>query len=202
VAVLARESPDLRSIADELDDLGAECVVAPCDVRDAGSVERSIAHVEQELGGIDVLVNNAGGGRYALFGELTEKDWDDMLSLNVVGMVSVTRAVLPHMQSRGRGHIINISSIRGLEGAATMTAYTASKFAVTGLTRALRQELDGSGVLVSLVSRPVLGASAPRTRIRVGWSRRRSPISSFRSLHSADGAGSPRSPSCRSQGAE
>lgn len=152
VALLARESPDLRTIAEELDDLGAECVVAPCDVRDAGSVERSIAYVEQELGGIDVLVNNAGGGRYAPFGELTEKDWDDMVSLNVAGMVNVTRAVLPHMQSRRRGHIINISSIRGLEGAATMTAYTASKFAVTGLTRALRLELAGSGVLVSLVS--------------------------------------------------
>jgi short-subunit dehydrogenase len=111
-----------------------------------------IGDVERELEGIDVLVNNAGGGRNAPFAELTETDWDDMLSLNVMGVVNVTRAVLPLMSRRGRGHVINIGSIRGLEGAPSMTAYTASKFAVTGFTRALRQELDGSGILVTLVS--------------------------------------------------
>ena len=66
--------------------------------------------------------------------------------------MNVTRAVLPVMKRQGRGLVINIGSIRGLEGAPTMTAYTASKFAVTGFTRALRQELEGSGILVSLIS--------------------------------------------------
>ncbi|MDH3296594.1 MAG: SDR family oxidoreductase [Acidimicrobiia bacterium] len=152
VVLLARESPELRNVAGELDELEARNVVAPCDVRDVEAVERVIGGVERELGGIDVLVNNAGGGRYAPFVELTETDWDDMLLLNVEGLVNVTRAVLPLMLRRGRGHVINIGSIRGLEGAPTMTAYTASKFAVTGLTRALRQELEGSGILLSLVS--------------------------------------------------
>jgi short-subunit dehydrogenase len=115
VALLARESPELRNVARELDDLGVRNVVAPCDVREVEAVER-------------------------------------VLSLNVMGVVNVTRAVLPLMSRRGRGHVINIGSIRGLEGAPSMTAYTASKFAVTGFTRALRQELDGSGILVTLVS--------------------------------------------------
>jgi 3-oxoacyl-[acyl-carrier protein] reductase len=152
VALLARESPELLDIGRELDALGVRTSVAPCDVRDVEAVEPAIADIVGELGGIDVLVNNAGGGRYAPFGDLTETDWDDMLSLNVEGLVNVTRAVLPHMRRRDRGHVINVGSIRGLEGAPTMTAYTASKFAVTGLTRALRQELEGSGILVSLVS--------------------------------------------------
>lgn len=152
IALLARESSELRDVAHELDDLGARNVVAPCDVRDVEAVARGIADVERELGGIDVLVNNAGGGRYAPFADLTETDWAGMLTLNVTGLANVTRAVLPGMRRRGRGHVINIGSIRGLEGAPTMTAYTASKFAVTGLTRALRQELAGSGILVSLVS--------------------------------------------------
>jgi 3-oxoacyl-[acyl-carrier protein] reductase len=152
VALLARESPELRDIVREMEGHGASVVAAPCDVRDAAAVERAIGDVDRALGGIDVLVNNAGGGRYAPFGELTESDWDDMLSLNVTGLVNVTRSVLPLMHREGRGHVINIGSVRGLEGAPTMTAYTASKFAVTGLTRALRQELEGSGILVSLVS--------------------------------------------------
>jgi 3-oxoacyl-[acyl-carrier protein] reductase len=152
VALLSRESRELRAVAAELGALGTSNVVVPCDVRDVGAVERAIGDVERALGGIDVLVNNAGGGRYAPFTELTETDWDGMLSLNVAGLVNVTRAVLPVMRRQGRGHVINIGSIRGLEGAPTMTAYTATKFAVTGLSRALRQELEGSGILVSLVS--------------------------------------------------
>jgi 3-oxoacyl-[acyl-carrier protein] reductase len=152
VALLARESSELREIGRELDALGVRTVVAPCDVRDVDAVERVIGDVDRELGGIDVLVNNAGGGRYAPFADLTETDWDNMLSLNVVGLVNVTRAVLPFMRGRGSGHVINIGSTRGLEGAPTTAAYTASKFAVTGLTRTLRQELAGSGILVSLVS--------------------------------------------------
>ncbi len=152
VSLLARESRQLRESARETEALGGHGFVVPCDVRDGDAVARAIAEVEQALGGIDVLVNNAGGGRSAPFEDLNEADWDEMLSLNVEGLVNVTRAVLPGMRRQGRGHVVNIGSIRGLEGAPTMTAYTATKFAVTGLTRALRQELEGTGILVSLVS--------------------------------------------------
>jgi 3-oxoacyl-[acyl-carrier protein] reductase len=152
VALMARGSPQLDEVSRELDAIGAPNVVVACDVRDAVAVERAVESVVGELGGIDVLINNAGGGRYAPFPELTDSDWTAMLSLNVTGLANVTRAVLPVMRRRGAGHIVNIGSIRGLEGAATWTAYTASKFAVTGFTRALREELEGTGILVSLVS--------------------------------------------------
>jgi len=152
VVLLARESSELREMVEEVEDLGAQVVVTPCDVRDVSDVKRAIDDAERALGGLDVLVNNAGGGRFAPFSDLTESDWSDMLSLNVEGLVNVTRAVLPVMRRQGRGHVINIGSTRGLEGAPMTTAYTASKFAVTGFTRALRQELEGSGILVSLIS--------------------------------------------------
>lgn len=152
VALMARESPQLEEVSRELDAIGASNVVVACDVRDPVAVERAVEAVVGELGGVDVLVNNAGGGRYAPFPELTESDWTAMLSLNVTGLANVTRAVLPVMRRRGAGHIVNMGSIRGLEGGATWTAYTASKFAVTGFSRALREELEGTGILVSLVS--------------------------------------------------
>jgi 3-oxoacyl-[acyl-carrier protein] reductase len=152
VVLLARESSQLYETAQEVEDLGVRAVVTPCDVRDVADVDRAMEDVEKALGGLDVLVNNAGGGRFAPFSDLTEADWSDALSLNVEGLVNMTRAVLPVMRRQGRGHVINIGSIRGLESAPTMTAYTASKFAVTGFTRALRQELEGSGILVSLIS--------------------------------------------------
>ncbi len=152
VVLLARESSELRETAHEVEDLGVRAVVTPCDVRDVTAVNRAIEDVERALGGLDVLVNNAGGGRFAPFSDLTESDWSDVLSLNVEGLVNVTRAVLPVMRRQSRGHVVNIGSIRGLESAPMMTAYTASKFAVTGFTRSLRQELEGSGILVSLIS--------------------------------------------------
>jgi 3-oxoacyl-[acyl-carrier protein] reductase len=152
VVLLARESSELRETGQQVEDLGARVVVTPCDVRDVATLKRAIENVEEELGGLDVLVNNAGGGSFAPFSDLTESDWSDVLSLNVEGLVNVTREVLPVMRRQRRGLVINIGSIRGLEGAPTMTAYTASKLAVTGFTRALRQELEGSGILVSLIS--------------------------------------------------
>lgn len=152
VALVARESPALAEIAAEIRDGGGIAVAVACDVTDDAAVEAAVGAIHEELGSIAVLVNNAGGGRYDDFVALDADDWEAMLSLNVAGLVNVTRAVLPSMKSRSSGLIINVGSVRGLEGAPRTAAYTASKFAVTGLTRTLQQELEGTGVLVSLVS--------------------------------------------------
>ena len=152
VALLGRDSPDLEAAAGLCRDAAdGDVVVLRASVTDAIAVEEECRQVLDRWGGLDALVNNAGLGRYAPFMELTEADWALMLNTNVLGLVNVTRAVLPTLTAQAHGHIVNMGSIRGLETIPGTTAYAASKFALVGLSLALRQELEGSGVLVSMV---------------------------------------------------
>ena len=121
------------------------------DVTDDAATHSACEEAIERLGGVDVLVNNAGIGTYAPFAELSSDDWEQMLRVNVVGAANVVRAVLPTMLRQGAGHVVNMGSIRGIETIPTTTAYAASKFAVVGFTQALRQELVGTGVRVSLI---------------------------------------------------
>jgi NADP-dependent 3-hydroxy acid dehydrogenase YdfG len=90
-----------------------------------------------------------GVGRYAAFEELSAAEWDQVLAVNVTGVATVIRCVLPHMREAGDGHIINVGSIRSSEPGANWSAYAASKFGLDALTKTLRLELEGTGILVS-----------------------------------------------------
>jgi NAD(P)-dependent dehydrogenase (short-subunit alcohol dehydrogenase family) len=104
------------------------------------------------LGGeFDVVVNNAGIVRSAPFHKQSEADWADMWRTNVMGAVHVTRAVLPFMRGRGWGRIVNVASTAALKGYAYVSAYTASKHALLGLTRALALEVIDAGITVNAV---------------------------------------------------
>ncbi|GAA2334551.1 SDR family oxidoreductase [Streptomyces violaceusniger] len=120
------------------------------DVTDAGSIERAVAEVADK-GGIDVLVNNAG---YALRGPVVSLQDDEVarqFDTNVVGIVRMVRAVVPHMRERGGGTIVNLSSAAGLIGIPFEGAYAASKHAVEGLSETLRFELAADGIAVALI---------------------------------------------------
>jgi len=118
---------------------------ADCDVTD----EVAVGEVFERIGPVDVLVNNAGLAESAPFARTDPAMWDRHLSVNVTGPYLCTRAALPGMLARGWGRVINVASLAGLYGAPYVTAYTASKHALVGLTRALAAEVSGKGVTVN-----------------------------------------------------
>jgi uncharacterized protein len=147
VVLAARRAERLEEVAAECRALGVRAVTVVTDVTNAADCRRLI----DTAGDVDVLVNNAG---FAIFSSVAEADPNDvraMIETNYLGAFHCTQAVLPQMLARRGGTIVNVSSITGLMGYARMSAYCASKFALTGFTEALRDEVIGSGVRVAMV---------------------------------------------------
>lgn len=151
VAVVARTQEDLTRTAEILTDLGARCLPVPADVTARGAAEETVARVEAELGPIDVLVNNAGVFLWRPFLELTAEEWELVLSTNLTGAANFCRAVLPGMTRRRRGRIVNVSSIHGIRGEANLSAHSAAKFALIGLTQSLAREFREHNIAVNAV---------------------------------------------------
>lgn len=124
------------------------------DVGDRDAVSDVSVRVLEDLGGVDLLVNNAGIARPGYVHELPAEVFEDMVRVNYLGTVWVTRAFLPALMAQGSGHVVNVSSIAGVLGVFGYSAYGGSKFAVTGFTESLRQELKPHGVGVSLLCPP------------------------------------------------
>lgn len=151
VAVCARRRDRLDRLAAEIAATGREAAVYGLDVTDAGALRAMVDDVASRCGSIDVLVNNAGRGLSATVEDTKPEEFRALLELNVMAAFTATQAVLPWMRRQRRGHIINISSIVGRRGVPYRAAYSATKFALGGLSEALRVELHGTGIDVSLV---------------------------------------------------
>jgi NAD(P)-dependent dehydrogenase (short-subunit alcohol dehydrogenase family) len=151
VAVGARSRDQIDDVAAELRTAGHATLAVPLDVTDAASVTAGVAAVTSELGPIDVLVNNAGIAESAPFSRTTLAQWERHLHVNATGPYLVTQAVLAGMLERGWGRVVNVASMAGLHGAPYVAAYTASKHALIGLTRALAAEVAGRGVTVNAI---------------------------------------------------
>ncbi len=151
--VCGRRAERLRELAARLKGGGATMVhTLVLDVRDAGAVARAVESLPEPFREIEVLVNNAGLSRgLEPVHEGSLADWEEMVDTNLKGLLHVSRAVLPGMVARGRGHVINIGSIAGREAYPGGNVYCATKHAVLGLTRGMRLDLCGSGVRVSTV---------------------------------------------------
>lgn len=149
VAVGARTRAQVEATAEELRQRGVASCALTLDVTDPVSVEEAVTTVSRTLGPVDVLVNNAGMALSAPFLETDLAHWDLHLRVNVTGAYLMTRAVLGSMLARGWGRVINVASLAGLWGAPYIAAYTASKHALVGLTRALATEVAGRGVTVN-----------------------------------------------------
>ncbi|WP_018615034.1 3-ketoacyl-ACP reductase [Segetibacter koreensis] len=148
VGLLARTEKDLKAVADEITLLGVKASVATADISNRTEVEAAVAKVQSELAPVDILINNAGTGTFGKFLELEPEVWENMIRINVFGVYYATRAVLPQMIERKTGDIINISSTAGKTGSAVTSAYSASKFAVFGLTESLMQEVRKHNIRV------------------------------------------------------
>ena len=131
---------------------GTDVHLLDLDVRDRAAVAAAIGGLPPEWAAVDVLVNNAGLGRgLSKLYEGDPAEWDEMVDTNVKGLLYVTRAVVPGMVERGRGHVVNIGSVAGHEVYPGGAVYCATKHAVGAITRGLRMDLLGSGVRVSTV---------------------------------------------------
>ena len=152
VAVAARDPRQAGGVAEELRaGSGVSVLAVALDVTDATSVETACARTAAELGPVDVLVNNAGIAESAPFGKTTVESWERHLRVNVTGPYLMTRALLGGMLERGWGRVINVASLAGLYGSPYVTAYTTSKHALVGFTRALATEVSGKGVTVNAI---------------------------------------------------
>jgi 3-oxoacyl-[acyl-carrier protein] reductase len=151
VALVGRTKKSLLDVQKELKELGASSAVLPGDVSDEGVVSRVVAAAEQQLGSVDVLVNNAGVYVAAPVEKMDTVVFDRILAVNLRGPFLMSRAVLPGMKSRRRGHIVNVASTAGRRGFAGGGAYCASKFGLAGLSEAMMYEARSSDVRVSVV---------------------------------------------------
>lgn len=149
----ARRTDRLAALAAELKAAhGTETCLLELDVRHVGVVTRLIEDLPAQWAQIDVLVNSAGLGRGTdKLHEGNSSEWDEMVDTNVKGLLYVTRAVVPGMVRRGRGHVINLGSLAGHEVYPGGAVYCASKHAVDAITRGLRMDLVGTGIRVSTV---------------------------------------------------
>ena len=152
VGLVARTENDLQEVAAELQKLGVKTAIATADVADRAAVEAAVAQVQQQLGPLDILINNAGTAKFGKFLEQEPADWEHMIRVNLLGVYYATRAALPTMIERQTGDIINISSTSGLRGSSGSSAYSASKFGVLGLSESLMQEVRKHNIRVSALT--------------------------------------------------
>ncbi len=150
VALVARRAERLDALVAEIG--GGRAGSFVCDVRDRPQIAATAAAVEARFGPVDLLVNNAGVGRYLGFLETGPEDEAAIFETNVHAALHWTRALLPGMLARRRGHVVNVASIAGRIGSRHHTIYCASKFALAGFSESLGLELDGTGVGVTLVN--------------------------------------------------
>lgn len=149
IALLGRTESDLIKVADELKQYKVKTAFAIADVSDIDAVNSAVAQLKQDIGTIDILINNAGVGAFGKFMELEPAKWKQIIEINLLGVYYVTRAVLPEMIERQLGDIINVSSTAGKNGAAVTSAYSASKFGLIGLSESLMQEVRKHNIRVS-----------------------------------------------------
>lgn len=140
----------------EIEDLGVGCMAVRADMSKPQEAERTVEAIRESLGGICVLINNAGIAQQKMLCDITNEDWDIMLSTNLSSVFYCCRAVTGDMIRRKKGKIINISSMWGLVGASCETHYSAAKAGVIGFTKALAKELGPSGIQVNAIAPGVI----------------------------------------------
>jgi NADP-dependent 3-hydroxy acid dehydrogenase YdfG len=157
------------------------------DVRDRAAVEKAIASLPEEWISIDILLNNAGLSRgLDKFQDALIEDWEEMLDTNVKGLLYVTRAILPGMISRGRGHVVNIGSIAGHEVYQKGSVYCASKFAVDAITKGLRLDVVDTPIRVTTIDPGLVETEFSEVRFHGDKERAATVYKGFKPLQAAD----------------
>ncbi|WP_417860261.1 3-ketoacyl-ACP reductase [Winogradskyella sediminis] len=148
VAITGRNEEALKATVAELKEFGVNAIYASFDVSNYEEVQKNIASLIDSLGAIDILVNNAGIAAFGTLNDMEVAQWSQIIQTNVMGMYYVTKEVLPHLIAKNEGDIINVSSTAGLNGNASTSAYSASKFAVIGMSQSLMKEVRKNNIRV------------------------------------------------------
>ena len=145
LAIAARSADALEHVKAELGSYGVAVQCIPIDISDRQALPALVDQVIDELGSIDVLVNNAGLDQCAVYSEFSPDDIAQVIDVNLTAPILLTRLVLPHMLARATGHVVNIASVAGLVGVAYNETYAATKHALVGFTRSLAATAEGEG---------------------------------------------------------
>lgn len=153
VVLGARTKGDVEKAAAHLNERypDARAVGVQCDVRSQQDCEALISRAAEEFGGIDILINNAGVGRFAPVADMSPEDWRAVIQTNLDSLFYCTHAALQHLKRRGASWVINIGSLAGKNAFPNGAAYNASKFGLIGFSEALMQEVRHDGVRVSYI---------------------------------------------------
>jgi NAD(P)-dependent dehydrogenase (short-subunit alcohol dehydrogenase family) len=162
LAICARDEQELEQARMDLEKFGVDVLSVPCDVTNRESVNKMIATVNDRFGAIDVLINNAGVIQVGPIEVMTPEDFEQAMQAHFWGPLNTILAVLPSMRRRKAGRIVNISSIGGKVSVPHLVPYSASKFALVGLSKGLRAELIKDGIFVTTVCPGLMRTGSPR----------------------------------------
>ncbi len=166
VALLARRRVQLEELAHKIEKAGGRALALDCDVTDRTRVFWAIEQVNEAFGKVDILINSAGQLIADTVEEMRPEDLERMMAVNLFGALHAMQAVLPIMRKAKSGNIVNISSLAGRRGMSPLGGYASTKFALVGLTEALRIELFNSGIKVSLVMPGVIDTPMARNALK------------------------------------
>lgn len=152
VAITGRNEEALKETVAEIEKFGVKAIYSVFDVGQYEAVKSSIKAIIEDLGTVDILVNNAGIAAAGTFNDMEVSLWTKIIQTNVMGMYYVTKEVLPHLLNKNEGDIINVSSTAGLNGNANISAYSASKFAVIGMSESLMKEVRKNNIRVNTLT--------------------------------------------------
>ena len=148
VAITGRNEADLKETVAELKALGVNATYATFDIGNYDEVKKGIQEIMNTFNTVDILVNNAGIAAFGSFLEMDVNQWQSIIQTNVMGMYYVTKEVLPYLIANNQGDIFNVSSTAGLTGNPNTSAYSASKFAVIGMSESLMKEVRKNDIRV------------------------------------------------------
>src|SRR5437763_790325 len=151
VGLVARREEGLRAVAAEVERAGGRALPLPADVADEAAIGAAVARAARELGGLDILIANAGANRGGPVDGYSMADWNLVLGTNLTGVFLAARAALPHLKARGGGQIVAVASGAGKQGYPNLAAYSAAKFGVLGFMQALAAEVKADGIRCGVI---------------------------------------------------
>jgi 3-oxoacyl-[acyl-carrier protein] reductase len=163
VALLDLDAAGVTHTAEQIGLEGGEALPFTNDITDAFAVERTFDRVVEEWGRLDVLVNSAGTLRESALEELSDEDFQEMLDVNLRGVMVCSRAAVPHMLAHGHGRILSAASVSTRLGAVGLTAFAASKAAIVGMTRTWARELGPKGITANAVAPGLIDSETTRS---------------------------------------